>query len=767
MTLSMTRLSRCYPNRVSQHNLVTANGFNMRYFCCAVLWLVMQATAMSAVSAGEMSLTSPLDYQVVQRSTPGKGPLRIAADLADEIDPAAIDIEAKFENGDKPAKWQRVGGKVSGKKLSGTVEAPAGGWWRLVVRVSSRGKEVAQGEVAHVGVGDVFVVAGQSNSANHGEKRQTTQTQRVAAFDGKAWRIANDPQPGASGQGGSFIPPFADAVVAQENVPVGIIACGIGATSVREWLPKGTTFPNPPTLEGRVEKLADGQWASKGDAYANLIARMKLLGPQGFRAVLWHQGESDANQRDATRTLPGRLYREYLEQIIRTSRRDVGWEAPWFVAQASYHVPGDEGSDDIRSAQASLWKEGIANEGPDSDALKGVLRENNGKGVHFSDQGLREHGASWSAKVLPWLSEQWGTPRRADGGIEWRHFVQLPECHSLGWVNANVQTKDTQGWNGVLDEAKWGTPSPQQAISRNWDWKVTDEQWLDAVRQKGEGEREEVSFELWLPEGLDEARGVVVMSGHGSGEALFRRGDLRTLASELQLALFKFTGNPMQRGFWPSSLLGDQLRTLGQKSGHSELEHAPLFLYGHSNGTGFSAVYPTYMPERVWGWVSMRPGTTFQVYQPRAALVPGLVIFGEDDPFFARPSREENLAVVPTLRKNHQAVWNLAVEPKTGHGPGEKTWPLAFSFLRHSFVARVPRNVSAKKGPVPLRSLSLESGYLGQNWSSMLGGYQSLVTKPYAEFAGDKAVASWLINAEYAADWQAFQRDGEIKDKVK
>ena len=45
-----------------------------------------------------------------------------------------------------------------------------------------------------MGVGDVFVVAGQSNSANHGEKRQTTQTQRVAAFDGKAWRIANDPR---------------------------------------------------------------------------------------------------------------------------------------------------------------------------------------------------------------------------------------------------------------------------------------------------------------------------------------------------------------------------------------------------------------------------------------------------------------------------------------------------------------------------------------------------------------------------------------------
>src|SRR4051812_4852850 len=105
---------------------------------------------------------------------------------------------------------------------------------------------------------------------------------------------------------------------------------------------------------------------SKGEAYAMLVARMKSVGVQGFRAVLWHQGESDANQNDATRTLPGKLYREYLQNIIHESRRAIGWDAPWFVAQASYHLAGDEGSDDIRAAQASLWRDGIALEGPDS-----------------------------------------------------------------------------------------------------------------------------------------------------------------------------------------------------------------------------------------------------------------------------------------------------------------------------------------------------------------------------------------------------------------
>ena len=137
-------------------------------------------------------------------------------------------------------------------------------------------------------------------------------------------------------------------------------------------LPKGVKFPNPPTLEGRVRKLPDGEWESKGEAFAMFTARMKQLGPQSFRAVLWHQGESDAEQPDPKRTLPGKLYRQYLEQLIRASRREIGWDAPWFVALVSSH--GGEGVPDIRAAQKSLWDDGIALEGPDSDALRGDLR---------------------------------------------------------------------------------------------------------------------------------------------------------------------------------------------------------------------------------------------------------------------------------------------------------------------------------------------------------------------------------------------------------
>lgn len=351
--------------------------------------------------------------------------------------------------------------------------------------------------------------------------------------------------------------------------------------------------------------------------------------------------------------------------------------------------------------------------------------------------------------------------------LEITETLQLPECHSIGWVRANANVKGQGTGNLILDEAKWGTPAPGQVIEQHWDWKLDDAQWLEAVAQKGEGKKEDVKFDLWLPDAIGTARGIVVMTGHGSGETLFKHPEMRRIAAELHLALFKFVGNPMQRGFWPRSLLHDRIRDFAQKSQHPELVNAPLFLYGHSNGTGFSAIFPATEAEnaRVWGWVSMRPGTTYQVYQPGAAQVPGMVIFGEDDPFFARPSKEENMAVVEAMRKKYNALWHYAVEPKTGHGPGEKTWPLVFSFLRHTFAARVPADADAAKGPVKLSTLSAESGHLGQNWNAKTGGYQTLPVASIAAFTGDKATASWLLNAAYAADWLAFQRDGQLPKK--
>lgn len=372
------------------------------------LWVSAGVVGLAWADGTRLRVMTPVEWQVVQRERVAGGTIPVAGVVEGEVGM----VEARLTGTGLDGRWERLAVDAGGK-IGGGMTAPAGGWYRLELRVLAEGRVTAQAVVERVGLGEVFVVAGQSNSANHGEERQRTESGLVATFNGTGWQVADDPQPGAGGSGGSFMPAFGDRMAWRFGVPVGLVAVGAGGTSVREWLPAGGRFPNPPTVLSNVRRVGEGEWESLGGLYANLTARVRSLGRQGCRAVLWHQGESDANQADPTRTLAGALYGEYLSRVIRGVRADAGWDVPWFVAQASYHGPTDTGSEDIRAAQAGLWKAGLAFEGPDTDQLGSAWRDGGGKGVHFSGAGLREHGWRWAEKVGGWLQG------RLAGSVTW------------------------------------------------------------------------------------------------------------------------------------------------------------------------------------------------------------------------------------------------------------------------------------------------------------------------------------------------------------
>ncbi|HTV39872.1 MAG TPA: sialate O-acetylesterase [Candidatus Sulfotelmatobacter sp.] len=357
-------------------------------------------------------LDSPSDYQIFQRATGQGGEIVFAGRILPEskttlpIDTLEARLVGNSIDGDLPGQWQSIPFDPRVSAFRAELGAPAGGWYSVEVRALYQGAALMTNTVDHVGVGEIFVIAGQSNSANYGEKLSKTRTGLVAAFDGTNWQLAADPEPGAGGRKGSFMPLFGDAMVERFHVPVGIVATGIGSTSVREWLPRGILFSNLPPLTRNVVTVGPGQWESSGKIFDGFTARMKELGPNGFRAVLWHQGESDANQADSQRTLPGALYRKYLEQLISGSRKEIGWNAPWFVAMVSYHSPKDTGSPDIRAAQKSVCDDGFALPGPDTDTLTGSMREKHGTEIHLSAAGLQAHAQLWVDKVAPWLEQQ-------------------------------------------------------------------------------------------------------------------------------------------------------------------------------------------------------------------------------------------------------------------------------------------------------------------------------------------------------------------------
>jgi hypothetical protein len=327
-------------------------------------------------------LDSPAEWQVFQRRSTDRGPVTIAGKAAPGTAGLRYRITGKPAHGKLAEGWQ-----VFRPAADGTFEirpdVAAGGWYALEVEAGRNGRVEASVKLARFGVGEVFVTAGQSNSTSCGERRPGQTSGLVAAFDGKSWKLAEDPMPGAHDlsvrswstvRNGSCWPSFGDAMVAKYRVPVGIAVTGRGSSGIDEW-----------------QQDANGKHGA--ELFEWMMARIKALGPNGFRAVLWHQGETDA------RTKNTEQYARLLKRVISSSRKEAGWEFPWIVAKVSYLNPQLREFPGIRAAFQKLWDSGVALEGPDSDTLGPEFRNAGGRGIHMNQKGLAKLGQMWAEKA--------------------------------------------------------------------------------------------------------------------------------------------------------------------------------------------------------------------------------------------------------------------------------------------------------------------------------------------------------------------------------
>lgn len=364
------------------------------------------ASNAAVTSASSMSLSSPLDYQIFQRQSRLRGVILVRGHLSIPADHMQVRITGKSLLGLLPGGWHDLKFDKRSGEFDAKLAMAAGGFYEVDVKATTRAGKTAEITVPHVGVGEVFVISGQSNSTNYGEVRQTTETGMVSTFNGQSWRLANDPQPGVqdNSRKGSFIPSFGDALYRKYGVPIGVASVGHGSTSVRQWLPAGEPVKLMPTKEIYVVRDKAGRLISDGTLFNGMMARINQLGEHGFRAVLWHQGESDSHQ-PSGHDISGETYGRMLREVILATRKQAGWNIPWFVAEASYHSPSDMACPPIRAAQRSMWDSGVALEGPDTDTLTAQYRQNNGKGVHFNDAGLKAHGLLWARAVEAYLDK--------------------------------------------------------------------------------------------------------------------------------------------------------------------------------------------------------------------------------------------------------------------------------------------------------------------------------------------------------------------------
>jgi hypothetical protein len=240
------------------------------------------------------------------------------------------------------------------------------GWNHLLVRC--RWWDQRATYTQRVGLGEVFIVAGQSNAAGWSERLFLGSSDDVRlgtlTNGGLAWRNADDPQMVFGG--GSVWPLVGQELSASTGLPVGFINVAEGGSSIRGWQ-KG------------------------GRLYARLLQALQATQPYYVRAILWAQGESDSD-------LTSEQYADYLSALIEEINADLQsgqYPVPWVVARSSYN----KGAvfDGPRDGADAVVRSGFAQAGPDTDSLGPEYRE--ADNLHFNAVGTRAAADVW-AKVL-------------------------------------------------------------------------------------------------------------------------------------------------------------------------------------------------------------------------------------------------------------------------------------------------------------------------------------------------------------------------------
>lgn len=268
------------------------------------------------------------DYRIYQRNSEGYAEILLEGILPENVENVNVYTRVCREDDNLTViPWTQ--GMLSDRKWQITLNVPQGGLYRMETCAApiQTGTEKLEWKqriqnICHVGVGELFMLAGQSNMAGYGRDMAYDPPQlgvHLYGNNGK-WSIAthplNDscdtiyPENRELASGVSPMLSFARQIQRALNVPVGLVQASLGGSKLRRW-----------DLE------------EDGTLTCAMLRRLDATGPVG--AIVWYQGCSDADD-DACKT--------YLSRFERTVRqwRDRMGEIPIVTVQLNRHEAADQ-----------------------------------------------------------------------------------------------------------------------------------------------------------------------------------------------------------------------------------------------------------------------------------------------------------------------------------------------------------------------------------------------------------------------------------------
>ncbi len=272
--------------------------------------------------------TGLYDHMVLQRNRSGKSDA-----LFEGVTSASGKVVARISQNGKALRGMASinVGKAAKRKFTGRLRGiPTGGPYDIELSVvDSKGKAHDSIHITDVLVGDVWVLAGQSNMQGVGLLADAMPPHEMvrAYYMDDRWNVATDPIHVLSssidevhcGPNGPLaatpIPPttgvgpgvaFGQDMHARTGVPQGLLATAHGGTSMAQWDP--------------AKRRQGGK-----SLYGSMLRSVKWNGGR-VAGVVWYQGESDANPQAA------RVYTDRMKKLVAAMRSDFNDQPLPFVA---------------------------------------------------------------------------------------------------------------------------------------------------------------------------------------------------------------------------------------------------------------------------------------------------------------------------------------------------------------------------------------------------------------------------------------------------
>lgn len=356
-------------------------------------------TLLSSVSwAQQFELSYPVARLVVQRGTDGNGRLYVSGRIDFAADRIEGQLTAAAPGQGTSSAWQTIQTNPTSGVFYGQLTG-SGGWYILTIRAIRNNVIVGETSVRPVGIGEVFITAGQSNARGlgNGDNDLGTATDRVSCIDTINHYYPPDNQPRFSSGDPMPFPAYkpmtatrrvfpmgesswgwgelGDYIVSRYNVPVVFYNAGWDSSTLENWINTANGIP------ACNRYFCNADWPNL-QPYTNLKNSLRYYGfAGGARAVLWHQGEAETGDANSGSTAQ---YATRLRELIAKSRADFGGRPlPWVIARASFD--GSVNRPDVITKQQEVIDTPnlMAFQGPLNDTI--INRRAGSVDVHFGN----------------------------------------------------------------------------------------------------------------------------------------------------------------------------------------------------------------------------------------------------------------------------------------------------------------------------------------------------------------------------------------------